>query len=72
MFSKDNFDVLLEHCYWDHMIELFLAQVYKGLSFFFHWAKEARYLSGEKPIYQINTPIQITYGHSSILYQEKE
>jgi len=22
MFAKDNFDILLEYCYWDHTIEL--------------------------------------------------
>jgi len=22
VFAKDNFDILLEHCYWNHVIEL--------------------------------------------------
>ena len=25
MFAKDNFDIFLEQCYWDHAIELILG-----------------------------------------------
>jgi len=74
MFAKDDFDILLEHHYWDYAIELLPGSKPKSMKVYslLHQAKGAGCLSRRKPVYQTDIPIQVTHSYSSVLHQEKE
>jgi len=53
MFAKDDFDILLEHHYWDYAIELLPGSKPKSMKVYSlpHQAKGAGCLSRRKPVY---------------------
>jgi len=74
MFAKDDFDILLEHYYWDYAIELLPGSKSKSMKVYslLYQAKEAGCLSRRKSVYQTDIPIQVIYSYSSVLHQKKE
>ena len=72
VFAKKDFDILPEHRQWDHAIELIPGLEPKSSKVYPGGTKGVGRLPGGKSAHRTNPPLEIPYGSSSVLYQEKE
>jgi len=71
MFVKDNFDILLEHCYWDHTIELLPGSELKSTKVYLLSLVEQKELNTflEENLYTRQIcPSKIAHSYTSLLY----